>query len=181
MKALETEPALELDTRSKLYNTVKKNPGLHFREIQRRTKLATGALQYHLDYLEKHSLVKNEKSKNTKRYFALKTKRFEREETVMPLLREERTRHALLFLLSKKQASIQGISKAIKAPYSSTLRVIERLSDSGVIEKKKTRKQAMYFVQEKEQIAEMLSKYRRGFFDSLVDEFVETWKEIGKS
>ena len=47
------EEALKLDIRKKIYNTVKKNPGLHFREIQRRVEIATGALQYHLDYLQK--------------------------------------------------------------------------------------------------------------------------------
>ena len=49
------DEAVILTPRDKIYSIIVQNPGLHFREIQRRTNIATGALQYHLEYLKKIS------------------------------------------------------------------------------------------------------------------------------
>ena len=51
------EEALALEVRRKIYEEIKASPGLHFRELQRRVGLATGSLQYHLDYLAKYKAV----------------------------------------------------------------------------------------------------------------------------
>lgn len=170
--------ALELDSRQKLYNEISKNPGLHFREIQRRSGMAIGALQYHLDYLEKHSLVKSQKVDNTKRYYALQVKRLEGVEKIMPLLRQEKSRHVMIALLTRKRPTIQGISRLTGIPYSSASRILDKLVENEIVEKKRTRKQIRYLVKQPEQIAKILIKYRKGFFDSLVDEFVIVWKEL---
>ena len=73
---MDLEEQMALSPRDKIYSTVVKNPGLHFREIQRRVDIATGALQYHLDYLKKKHLIYEEKNvfiiKN--RYFNLFSK-----------------------------------------------------------------------------------------------------------
>ena len=41
--------------RQGLYSLISRSPGLHFREIQRRTRMATGQLLFHLDSLRKWS------------------------------------------------------------------------------------------------------------------------------
>ena len=55
--------ALLLDVRKKIYLTIEKFPGLHFRELQRKNRIGVGNLDYHLNYLEKMNLIKVEKSK----------------------------------------------------------------------------------------------------------------------
>jgi predicted transcriptional regulator len=47
------EEILKLETRRKIYKIILENPGLHLREILRRTKLSYGVLSYHLKYLKK--------------------------------------------------------------------------------------------------------------------------------
>ena len=49
---------VELEIRKDLYLLIVKSPGLHFREIQRRIKMATGKLTHDLNYLQKASLIK---------------------------------------------------------------------------------------------------------------------------
>lgn len=58
------EESIILTPRDKVYSEIVKSPGLHFREIQRRTNLATGALQYHIDYLKKKILFLTKKKEN---------------------------------------------------------------------------------------------------------------------
>ena len=170
--------ALALETRSRLYTEIRKSPGLHFRELQRRVGMATGALQYHLDYLEKYSLIKSERVENTKRFFAMQAKRIEGEEQVMPFLRQEKTRHLLIAMLSGRKNTIQSLSRKTQTPYSTASRLLDKIVDAGIAQKVRKRKQIHYLLEKPESIAEMLIKYKKSFFDELVDEFVETWEEL---
>lgn len=170
--------ALELDTRSKLYNEIRKSPGLHFRELQRRINMATGALQYHLDYLEKRSLIKSERVENTKRFFAMQSKRLEGEEQIMPFLRQEKTRHLVITMLSGRKNTIQSLARKTQTPYSTTSRLLDKIVEAGLAQKARKRKQIHYILEKPEIIAQMLISYRKSFFDDLVDQFVESWQEL---
>jgi predicted transcriptional regulator len=175
---LETNPALELDTRSRLYNEIRKSPGLHFRELQRRINMATGALQYHLDYLEKRSLIKSERVENTKRFFVMQSKRLEGEEQIMPFLRMEKTRHLLMSMLSGRKNTIQSLARKTQTPYSTTSRLLDKIVEGGIASKERKKKQIHYLLLSPEAITQMLVTYRKSFLDDLVDEFVETWQEL---
>jgi len=171
-------PALELDTRSRLYNEIRKSPGLHFRELQRRVNMATGALQYHLDYLEKHALIKSERVENTKRFFAMQAKRLEGEEQIMPFLRQEKTRHLLIAMLSGRKNTIQSLARKTQTPYSTTSRLLDKIVEAGIAQKVRKRKQIHYTLEKPDSIAQMMVSYRKSFLDEMVDDFVETWQEL---
>ena len=68
---IDREKALALETRRKLFEEIRRFPGIHFRELKRRTGLAIGSLQYHLDVLCKTRLVRAEKRGKFVRYFPL--------------------------------------------------------------------------------------------------------------
>ncbi|HLC76566.1 MAG TPA: winged helix-turn-helix transcriptional regulator, partial [archaeon] len=55
---------LDLEVRRRIYDCIVGSPGLHFREIQRRTNLATGSLDYHLHFLHKNGIIRTERDKN---------------------------------------------------------------------------------------------------------------------
>lgn len=176
---IEENPALQLETRSRIYSEIRKSPGLHFRELQRRVKMATGALQYHVEYLEKRSLIKSERVENTKRFFAMQSsKRIEGEEQIMPLLRQEKTRHILITMLSSRKNTIRNIAKKTQTPYSTTSRLLDKIVEAGVSTRERRKKQINYKLQNPDAIAQMLVTYRKSFFDDLVDNFVESWQEL---
>lgn len=58
------------DTRTDLLSIIKENPGLHFRELQRRSGLATGQLEYHLYQLEKDIKISKRRDGKLLRYFS---------------------------------------------------------------------------------------------------------------
>src|SRR3989344_3157639 len=105
------EEALQLEVRKKIYNTVKRNPGLHFRELQRRVGIATGALQYHLDYLAKKHLVKTERETKFLRYYLV---RQDFAETgLMALLRQDSIRAIMVFLMQRRFANNNTIAASV--------------------------------------------------------------------
>ncbi len=170
------ESALQLDARKKIYNTIKKNPGLHFRELQRRVGIATGALQYHLDFLSKRHLVKNEKETKFIRYYLVR-QQFEDTE-LMSLLRQESMRKILVFLTQKRFASNPSISSGIELSPSTTSWHIEKLVESGIVEKAHRGRKTFFKVKDKGRVAHILVDYRKSFLDEMVNNFVEVWEEI---
>ncbi len=61
---------LELDARRELLEIVQRNPGVHFRELLRATKMGSGTLYYHLSVLEREGLVLAKRDGILKRFFA---------------------------------------------------------------------------------------------------------------
>lgn len=175
----DNEP-LELDSRNKLYKIIEKSPGLHFREIQRRSGLAVGALQYHLDYLQKKSFVSFQKEGKFVRYYALRTKKTVENKGLMSLLRQEQPRHILLFLLQRKFATNERIAQAVNLSQSTTSTYLKKMLEAQVIERKKQGRKIIFLVADKEQVAQLLSQYKKSFLDELVDNFVDVWETVGK-
>ena len=170
------EEALALYVGSKIYEEIKASPGLHFRELQRRVGLATGSLQYHLDYLGKKHLVKMVKEKKFTRFYLIREV-FEQERE-MSILRQESMRKIVLLLLQKRKANNRGISKAIGLSPSTTSWHLQKMLEHGILGKKRRGRQSYYYLVEPEKAASLLVSYRKSFLDQLVDNFAETWEEV---
>lgn len=175
----DNEP-LELDTRKKLYGVIEKSPGLHFREIQRRSGLAVGALQYHLDFLQKKGFVSFQKEGKFVRYYAMRTKKTVENKPLMALLRQEQPRHILLFLLQRKFATNERIAQAINLSQSTTSTYLKKMLETQAIERKKHGRKIVFSIANKEQVTDLLARFQKSFLDELVDNFVNVWETVGE-
>jgi len=175
---IDREKALELPTRKKLYSQIKRAPGIHFRELKRRTKLAIGALQYHLDVLEKTRLIKVEKSGKFRRYFLTESRHTESETITLSLLREESVRKIVLLLIEKKRATNRQLSRFLELAPSTVSFHMQKLLKSGLVEKRRTKKRTYFILVNPDESKALLTSYRKSFLDDLVNAFVETWEEI---
>lgn len=172
---------LELGTRKKVYSLIERAPGLHFRELQRRTKFAVGALQYQLDVLEKNHLVKKIKKGKFARYYSVRKPVGEESQGMIHLLRQNVPRQIALFILSRKRApSGSAIGSAIGLSPSTATFHLNKLEEEGLITKRKSGKKTLIYLKEPQKIAGLLSQYRKSFLDEMVDNFVEAWDEIAQ-
>ncbi|MBU0636465.1 winged helix-turn-helix transcriptional regulator [Candidatus Micrarchaeota archaeon] len=179
MRFDENQP-LELDTRKKLYTIIEKSPGLHFREIQRRSGIAVGSLQYHLDYLQKRGFLTLQKEGKFVRYYAMRTRKIIEDKGIMALLRQEQPRHILLFLLQRRFATNERIAQAVNLSQSTTSAYLKKMLETSALQRKKRSRKTHFFISDKEKIVQLLAKYKKSFLDELVDNFVEVWNEVGK-
>ncbi|MDD5148165.1 MAG: metalloregulator ArsR/SmtB family transcription factor, partial [Candidatus ainarchaeum sp.] len=138
--------ALFLDTRQRIYNLIEQNPGLHFREIQRRTGLAVGSLQYHLDYLAKKHIVRIEKRGKFTRYYSVQGHQLGESQQTMSLLRQESLRKIMIFLLTKRRANNTRIAEALGLSPSTISWHLEKLVSAGLLEKKRKGRKIYYKV-----------------------------------
>lgn len=175
--AIEEHEALALESRRRIYSIIAKNPGLHFRELQRRTSIAIGALQYHTDFLKKSHLIRAEKDGKFVRFFPIREKQLEENNKLLPLLRHDSLRKIIIFLLTKKTATNKLISqKTGMAPSTVSWHLNSLLTQNIVVKKTRGRK-SLFSLVDKDQIANILIHHKKSFLDELVDNFVEVWQE----
>lgn len=177
-KTEEQKKSLALSTRAKIYRIVKKSPGLHFREIQRRSRLAIGNLQYQLEVLQKNHLLKASKHGKFVRYYSVQGEPAEADALVLSLLRQESIRRIVLFLLTEKKGTNFSIASAIGLSPSTTSWHVKKLLDAGIAEKRSRGKKRFFYLANPEQISTILVNYKRSFLDELVDNFVETFEQL---
>lgn len=170
------DDVLALTSRDKVFKNIEDNPGLHFRELQRRTGLATGALQYHIDYLIRKHYVRQEKQGKFVRFFSVRGPKIENEK-VLFLLRQNSLRAIILFLLGRRRANNDTIAEAVSLSPSTTSWHLQKLIDAEIVGSKKAGRKTYYFLCDKEIISELLISYQTSFLDSAVDSFVELFEQ----
>ncbi len=171
------ESALNLDSRRKIYDLIEENPGLHFREIERRTGIAVGSLQYHLEFLQKKHLIKTFKQGKFLRYYSVKESVVE-EKAEMSFLRKPSARKIILFLLEKKKVNNLDISKKVGLSPSTTSWHLEQLVSEGVVGKEKIGRESLFYLIKPNEVTSLLVEHKESFVDELVDNFVELWEQI---
>ncbi len=149
------------DTRNDLLATIKEHPGLHFRELQRRTGFATGQLEYHLYQLERELLIAKRKDGKLLRFFSNVTgDSFDRQ--IIFYLRNRISREILTECLAH-----EGVARPKQAgrwkkqnEYATQLQTM--LSEGLIIEEAGSLK-----VRDTQKIMKVLEKYRMSFIDTM--------------
>jgi predicted transcriptional regulator len=173
----EAEKALELDTRRLIYEHIELVPGTHFREIHRRLKIPTGVVEYHLKYLEDRELIVAKKEGRYKRYYIIGTMG-SHDKMLLSLLRQKIPRHIIMHLLLNPRTTHKELRSLFGISASTLSFHLSKLLKNEIIEQKKSGRENEYIVIDDEAIAKALVRFKKGFVDVVVDEFVETWMEI---
>lgn len=171
------QQTLELDARRRIYECIKKSPGLHLREIQRRTQLATGSVDYHIHFLHKNGLIRSEKAGGFVRYYPYDRSYEEGEKELLNLLRQEKIRHILIYLLEKRKANASSIAAELQISPSNLSFYLRTLQEKNIITQKKKGRFRFYSVTDKKKIVECLVTYKSSFLDKFVDRFISAWEE----
>jgi len=166
----------ELETRRRIYEQIKKSPGIHFRELERRLQVVVGNLQYHLQYLEKKNLIGSLNDEDYIRYFVKDKSLSETERNMIFFLRRSGCRHILLQLLNNPNLNNKELSQAVGLSPSTISWNLNKLVEAGIIERKKTGRISKFTIVDPPVVAELLICYKESFLDTLVDGFIEMWE-----
>lgn len=169
------QKVLELEARRKIYDAVKEFAGSHFREIERKSSLSTGFIKYHLSYLTKHGLIKEERDGNNLRYYPRELG--SENKKLLGLLRQKSIRSILLFILTHKNCNHGQIVESVGLSPSTVSWHLKKLEESSIIGfVKQGRKTAYTILIDEEKIISLLITYKESFLDSVVDRVVDMWE-----
>ena len=163
---------LALETRKQIYETVRKSPGSHLREIQRSTGLSFGSVSYHLAYLCRHEMIKEEKDGKNNRYFPIEMDSSDKK--MLGLLRQKSIRGILLFSLLHNEFNHQALVSQLKLSPSTISWHLKTLESVQVIKSSSANKRKKYQLNiDKSTIIKLLIAYKESFLDSMVNSVVE--------
>jgi DNA-binding transcriptional ArsR family regulator len=124
---------LELETRKKIFNFISEYPGIHIREISRKTNIAFSTLRHHLNYLEKHDLAVRKNDGRYYRYYA-KDKIGRKDKKILDFLRQDTPRAIILLLFAYVECSLIEISDNLEKDPSTISYHLEKMQKMGIIE-----------------------------------------------
>ena len=169
------QTAENTDIRSVLLQMIDKNPGIRYRELLRMTGLVNGVLTYHLTALEKSDRIRADRESRMTRFYPPSVS--EKESAVLKFVRHEPIRDILLFIFENENCTFSEIVEHSQKAQSTISSHLKRLRDDGIISVRYGEYQ-LYRVSDKELVADVLSKFRPGLFDRVVDGFADAVEEL---
>jgi len=124
---------LSLEIRNKIFNYIKKNPGVHIRYIYSNLDIANSTGRYHLKYLEKRGLIIFKSSGKYVRCY-ISQDISETLKNILGFLRESTPKKILLYLLLTSIGSQKEISDELVKHPSTIHFHIKKLIEAGLIE-----------------------------------------------
>ena len=124
-----------LTRRGVVYEYIRRHPGTHVRGMAKGLRLATGDLQYHLNWLEKNGFVKTKKSEFYR--FVYPTMVFnEEQEVLLGVLSQESPREILLHIVQLGPMTQGELARSLGHSQPTVSWHIDRLVQVGVVVKK---------------------------------------------
>ena len=164
-----------MNAEEKYTNISKKNPGLHFRELQRRLKFPLASLEYHLEYMVRNRVLLKENEGHYTRFYI---KHLDSEEKkILSSLRQKSLREIVLIILSEEKIKYSDLLESLGIPPSTLSFYLKHLVENNLISRQKIGYENIYFIKEKIRITKVLSTYRTSFIDKLLDRTMSTWME----
>jgi len=145
--------------RGLIYEHIRAHPGAHVRGIANDLHLATGDLQYHLYWLEKHGLVKTRRSGFYR--FVYPTMAFrEGQEVLLGVLTQETPREILLCLLNDPAITQGGLAKSLGHSQPTVSWHLARMTQTGLVSKRRTGNGTVYkVVADRDDIVDFVRSY----------------------
>ena len=167
----------EAAARVLLLDIIKKMPGIHFRELHRRSSLAMGQVEHHLDNLRRTGRVTGKRVGNHTRFYPGRSTGA-RDRELLGVLRQKMLRDILMFLLESGPAGPPEIMARFGMVKSSVAFYMDKLIRAGAVEKHRDGRFVLYIVVRPARIRKLILRYREGFGERLVERVEGLWGNI---
>lgn len=163
-------------TRDSIVSLIVENPGIHFREIQRKSGLAVGQLEYHLYQLELEDRVSIREDGNIKRYFSVSSGSYQ-ERQMLFYLRSTIGKEVLQKLCRTDSIPINALLKIRKPIREKRKKLIDEMKNDGIVEIYRHLGLDQVKLKDRTKLIEIARKYRESILESFSDNFISLINE----
>jgi predicted transcriptional regulator len=160
--------------RDQILNFVMKNPGYHFRGIQRALRVPTGVLQYHLNLLIKDNEIITREINGTTCYFPNRTLK-EEQFIIFSHLRNGVRNRILRVMLDGRARSPSELLKEVTVSAPTLSYHLSLMVEDGILEKILLEKGVGYRIKDLELFRGLILAYKESFADRLIQDFISLW------
>jgi predicted transcriptional regulator len=152
--------------RTEIEKVISEHPGIHFREIQRRSGSAVGQLEYHLYQLEKMDKISIKKDGKLKRYFLIEDTGYN-ERRLLFFLRNNLSRDVLYHLMENEYAPMDLFLTGRRSRREKTKEIVDEMAEQGILHIQTEQKRVILFLNDSDKVKETLSRFRESFLDTM--------------
>ncbi len=156
------------DQREKLIALLTRNPGLHFRAIQRETEMAVGQLEYHLYQLEKNGKISSKRDGRFKRYFVSESTSA-LEKKIAYHLRNKKSRDIIFRLLRTSHEEAEQLRKKVRLNQEEFDLTVKALIDDMIL---RSDGSEVYIVSP-DSIKNAIKKVKTSFLNELAESLID--------
>jgi len=135
---------LDLDTRARIYEYIRLNPGIHLRGLSAEMGMKMGTLRYHLNVLRHTHKIAVSEDPASVRFFENSGTYSSEEQQIHKHLRNETTRKILTVLLNHPVATRQEIADAVGVSGPSVSWHMKRLEEDRIVTPRREGRMAVY-------------------------------------
>lgn len=158
-------------TRDSIFSLIEDNPGIHFREIQRRSGLAVGQVEYHLYQLEKDDRIVTREDGKVKRYFCIGKESYS-ERQLLFYLRSSGSRDILQKLARSESVPMSALMKVRKSKIDKRRKTIIDMEKDRIIDVFDDDGEPFVRIKDLAAVLDAARKYRESFIETLSDSFL---------
>lgn len=165
---------LENSRRKKIYNFIRKNPGIHLRELQRKLSIPLSSLEHHVEYMIRKDIIDKEREGRYTRYFAGHLTKEERE--VISALRHAKLREIVSIVLKQKEVKSQDFIDHLNIPSSTLSYYLKYLVEHSILVRQKIGYENIYSIKD-QRVGKILIIHEPSLVDKLADKALRTFLE----
>jgi predicted transcriptional regulator len=173
------EDLLALPTRRRLFEVVRRSPGIGAREVQREAGTGWGETVYHLDRLTQANLLHRERSGHQDHYFVAAVPLGDR--SLLSVVRSASARRLLVALLETPNRTVPDLTGRTGLSAGRVSVHLGRLMELGILRTGRSDRFRTFEVADQERVLRLLVSYREGWADEWVERLLTTWSELLRS
>ncbi len=170
------EDLLALPTRRRLYEIVRRAPGLGAREVQRAAGTGWGETVYHLERLTDGHLLQRERAGHQDHYFVAAVPLGDR--NLLRLARSASARRLLVALLEAPGATVPDLSEKTGLSPGRLSVHLGRMAELSLLTTGRQGRLRTFELADRPRILRLLVTYREGLADAWVERWLATWSEL---
>jgi predicted transcriptional regulator len=168
------------DTAKRLLAIVRLLPGVHLREVQRRTGLGLGDTVYQLRKLEALGLIDSEMSGRYRRYYSSEIEAVDR--TSLSVLRNSNRRQIIAALLSAQTLNLSDLAFRLGVGKSTIVWHLGVLESAGLVDASKSADgSTVWLLKDRERTKRLLARFKPSTLDELSQSFLQSWDLLGRA
>jgi predicted transcriptional regulator len=170
------EDLLALPTRRRVFEAVRRTPGLGAREVQRAAGTGWGETVYHLERLTDGRVVQRERSGHQDHYFVAAVPLGDR--ALLRLARSVSARRLLVALIETPGATVPDLTERTGLSAGRLSVHLGRLAELGMLTTGRKGRWRTFEIGDRDRVLRLLVTYREGLADQWVERLLETWSEL---
>jgi len=172
------DDTLDLESRRRIYETIRSRPGTFLRELERDLGMQVGMLSYHLRVLTEAGLIRAEPEGNHLRYF-LSNGFILNDRKALSYLRNRTSRAILIHVLDRGPIGFSDLLEPLEVTKSTLSYHLKRLAAAGLIMIKKGDGMTVSAI-DPERLVNLLVWVREDLERDSADALVDVWNRLNE-